>query len=166
MTERFIRQRSHVDGDASYFLNLAGEHAWKLGVSWTRLDEDALQGYKYPTCPLIGFYWNRPCVMGGVNYGRGQYGYYLVRADELTGPVGAFYDIFSDRWALDLQDSWTIAGLRTECECIANYDARPSVPNRRLFNFHCADKMAPRRRFIRDVEGDASLKVFESYGLY
>jgi hypothetical protein len=173
VTERFIRQRSHIDGDASYFLNLAGEHAWKFGISWTRLDEDVLQGYKYPTCPFIGFYWDRPLVLNGVNFSRGQYGYYLVRGNEVTGPAGGFYDIFSDRWAIYLQDSWTIArrftinaGLRTESEYIPNYDVGPNVPYRRPFNFHFSDKLAPRLGFIWDVKGDASLKIFGSYGLY
>ena len=72
--ERMIRQRSHADGDATYFLNLAGEHAWKFGVSWTRLYENALNAYKYPTCPYVQLYWNRPAILYGVNYGRGKYG--------------------------------------------------------------------------------------------
>ena len=86
---------------------------------------------------------------------------------------GQFYDMLSDRWAIYLQDSWTIAGrftfnagLRAESEYVPNYDAGPTVPYSRPINFHFADKLAPRLGFIWDVKGDASLKVFGSYGLY
>jgi len=110
---------------------------------------------------------------GFVNYGRGKYGYYQARGNEVTGPVGFNYDVFSDRWAIYLQDSWTIAGrftlnagLRAENEYIPNYDAGPTVPYSRPVNFHFADKLAPRLGFVWDVKGDASLKVFGSYGLY
>ena len=58
------------------------------------------------------------------------------------------------------------AGLRAESEYIPNYDAGPTVPYSRPINFHFEDKLAPRLGFVWDVKGDASLKVFGSYGLY
>ncbi len=171
--ERAIRPRSHVDGDASYFLELAGEHAWKFGVSWTRVGDDTLNASSIRPVHKSDFSGTVRLVLTGVNYGRGKYGYYQVRGNELTGPVGSYYDVISDRWAIYLQDSWTIAGrftlnagLRTESEYVPNYDAGPTVPYSRPINFHFGDKLAPRLGFVWDVKGDASLKVFGSYGLY
>ena len=87
-------RESHVDGDATYFLNLAGEHSWKFGVSWTRLSEDTLNGYKYPTVHISS--WLEPPArhLGGVNYGRGKYGYY--RSGETRRPVrSGIFTMFS-----------------------------------------------------------------------
>ena len=67
----------------------------------------------------------------GTNYGRGKYGYYGVRGNDVTGPFGNFYNAFGNMYAFYLQDSWTIAnrftlnfGLRAETENIPSF-ARP-----------------------------------------
>jgi hypothetical protein len=171
--ERNIRQRSHVDADMTYYLNLAGEHAWKFGISWVRPMEDKLYAYKYPSCPFIRLAWNRSRIVGGVDYGRGEYGFYQVWGSELTGPVGHFWKAHSDRWALYLQDAWTIAdrltinaGLRTEKEYVPNYSDDPELKGLVPIDFQFKDKLAPRLGVIYDVLGDSSLKIFGSYGLY
>jgi len=173
VTERWIRQRSHADADMTFYLNLAGEHAWKFGVSWVRSNEDALQAYKYPDCPYIGLGWNRSVILGGVNYGRGEYGYYSVNGNELTGPSGVYFKVHSDRWALYLQDSWTIAnrltinaGVRTEQEYIPNYSDDPAFKGVNVIEFEFKDKLAPRLGVVYDVFSDSSLKIFGSYGHY
>ena len=171
--ERRIRQRSHIDADMSLYLNLAGEHAWKFGVSWVRSMEDVLDAYKYPSCPLVSYYWNRSAILYGVDYGRGEYGYYSVYGNELTGPRGMFWKVHNDRWALYLQDSWTIAdrltinaGVRTEKEYVPNYSDDPALKDLKPIDFQFKDKLAPRLGAIYDVFGDSSLKIFGSYGLY
>ncbi len=173
VTERLIRQRSHLDADVSYYFKLAGEHAWKFGVSWVRSGEDVLNAYKYPSCPSVNFYWNRSAILYGVDYGRGTYGYYSVFGNEATGPVGLFYKAHSDRWALFLQDSWTFAhkltinaGVRTEKEYVPSYSDDPTLKDFKPIDFQFKDKLAPRFGVIYDVFGDSSLKVFGSYGLY
>ena len=44
---------------STYYLNLAGEHAWKFGAQWSRTTEDWQDGYKYPDYPNISLAWNR-----------------------------------------------------------------------------------------------------------
>ena len=173
VTERMIRQRSHVDADMTFYLNLAGEHAWKFGASWIRSSEDELNALKYPNCPGIGLAWNRSAILYGVNYGRGKYGFYSVNGSELTGPSGYFWNVYNDRWAFYLQDSWTIAdrltinaGIRTEKEYIPNYSDDPALKDLRPIDFQFKDKLAPRAGVIYDVFGDSNLKIFGSYGLY
>jgi hypothetical protein len=174
--ERLIRQRSHADADVTYYVNLAGEHAWKFGVSWNRDREDVLNALKYPTCPAVYLYWNQPYYL---YYDpthpafEGKYGVYQVAGNEATGPFGAFYKVHSDRWSLYLQDSWTIAkkftinaGLRAEKEYVPPYTNDPAYKNVKMIDFKFGDKLAPRVGFIYDVLGDSSLKIFGSYGLY
>jgi len=173
VTEKNLAQRSHVGGDFTYYLNFAGEHAWKFGAQWVRTAEDFADGFKYPDYPNIGFSWGRPFIYLGQNYGQGTYGYYSVTGNEVTGPRGFFYKVNSDRWALYLQDSWTIKGkltlnlgIRTESENVPNYSDDPALKGIRPIDFKFGDKLAPRLGFIYDVFGDANLKIFGSYGLY
>ena len=177
VTERYIDQRYHADADLTYYLNLAGEHAWKFGVSWNRSREDRFAGFKYPDYPNVAFYWDRgyylqndPAHPGPF---RGKYGIYQVFGNEATGPYGLVYDVHSDRWTLYLQDSWTIAGrftvnagLRAEQEYVPAYTDDPAYENAKPIDFKFKDKLAPRLGFVYDVLGDSSLKIFGSYGIY
>ena len=38
--EKKLAQKSYAGGDLTYYLNLAGEHAWKFGAQWSRTTED------------------------------------------------------------------------------------------------------------------------------
>jgi hypothetical protein len=174
VVEKRVAQKSYVNGDLTYYLNFAGEHAWKFGAQWVRTSEDWQSGYKYPDCPSISLAWNVPFNWWyGQDYGRGTYGYYQVSGNEASGPIGYFYKVHSDRWALYLQDSWTIRGrltlnlgLRTESEYLPSYTDDPSLKGIKPIEFEFGDKLAPRLGFIYDVFGDANLKVFGSYGIY
>ena len=173
VTDRKRAQRSSIGGDLTYYLTFAGEHALKFGALWVRTAEDFKDGYKYPDDPSISFTWGRPFIYLGQNYGGGAYGVYTVQGNEATGPIGYFYNVHADRWALYLQDSWTIKdrltlnlGLRTESEYIPSYSSKPGLQGLKPINFTFADKLAPRLGFVYDVSGDASLKIFGSYGLY
>jgi len=173
VVEKRVAQKSYVNGDLTYYLNFAGEHAWKFGAQWVRTSEDWQSGYKYPDYPGIAFSWDRPFIYYGQNYGRGTYGYYQVSGNEASGPFGYFYKVHSDRWALYLQDSWTIKGrltlnlgLRTESEYLPSYTDDPATKGLKPIEFTFGDKLAPRLGFIYDVFGDANLKVFGSYGIY
>ncbi len=173
VTEKMVAQRSYVGCDLTYYLNLAGEHAWKFGAQWVRTSEDWKNGYKYPDYPYIGLAWGRPFIYLGQNYGQGSYGYYYAYGNEATGPYGLFYKVHSDRWALYLQDSWTIKGrltlnfgIRTEREYLPSYTDDPALKGIKPIEFKFDDKLAPRVGFVYDVFGDANLKIFGSYGLY
>jgi hypothetical protein len=125
--------------------------------------------------PEVFLNWDRPFVAFGVNYGRGTYGYYEVRGNNATGPFGGFWKVYNERWALYLQDSWTIAdrltlniGLRAETEYLPPYTAAlpAGYESWRPMEFDFQDKLSPRIGFVYDVFGDASLKVFGSLGRY
>ena len=171
--EKKLAQKAYVGGDLTYYLNLAGEHAWKFGAQWSRTTEDWQSGYKYPDYPNIGLAWNRSLISLGVDYGRGTYGYYSVTGNEETGPYGFFFKAHSDRWALYLQDSWTIKGrltlnlgLRAENEYIPVYSTDPAFEGVKPIDFGFGDKLAPRLGFVYDVTGNSDLKVFGSIGVY
>jgi hypothetical protein len=169
-----IRYKNHAEADFTFYVNLAGEHAWKAGVGYVKQGEDADNtiNMQYPD---TYFYWDRDLVQYGVNYGRGTYGYVEVRGNADTGPFGEFYNAYNERWALYLQDSWTIAdrltlnlGVRAETEYLPPFtaDLPPEYSSWRPMEFGFGDKLSPRIGFVYDVFGDASLKVFGSYGRY
>ena len=171
--ERLIKRKAHLGADFTYFMDLAGEHSWKFGVQWVRQGEDTSRvvDQNYPD---VYFYWGRPAVVSGYNYGTGAYGHVEVRGNEDTGPFGEFFDVHNDRWSLYAQDAWTIGekltlniGIRAESEYIPPFSEDPSIPSGfKPIEFSFGDKLAPRLGFIYDVMGDATLKVFGSYGLY
>ncbi|OGD38159.1 MAG: hypothetical protein A2V45_04850 [Candidatus Aminicenantes bacterium RBG_19FT_COMBO_58_17] len=169
-----VRYKNHAEADFTFYLNLAGEHAWKAGIGYIRQgeDEDSSVNSEFPE---TYFNWGRPLVLFGKTYTSGTYGYVEVRGNADTGPFGSFYNVYNERWAVYLQDSWTIAdrftlnlGLRAESEYMPPYTA--SLPagyeNWRPMEFDFKDKLSPRLGFVYDVFGDASLKVFGSFGLY
>jgi len=175
-TKKLISYKNHAEADFTFYVNLAGEHAWKAGVGYVKQgeDHDSTINQQYPEYRI---YWGRPLIQYGVNYGTGTYGYVEVRGNQTTGPFGEFFNAYNERWALYLQDSWTIAdrftlnlGLRAETEYLppftdkANLD--PAYQNWRPMEFGFGDKISPRVGFVYDIFGDASLKVFGSYGRY
>ncbi|MFO7732392.1 MAG: TonB-dependent receptor [Candidatus Aminicenantes bacterium] len=164
-------EKYSVSADLNYFVSLAGEHSWKLGGQWVR------QGQNYdvsPKYPILFFAWDRDLIAYGTNYGRGTYGYYAARGNDVTGPFGDVYEAYSNRWAFYLQDSWTLsnritvnAGLRTESEYIPSYaTGNPDFENLRPIKFGFDKKLAPRLGIVFDVFGDSSLKVFGSLGWF
>lgn len=171
--EKYLHYKNYFNADFTYYLSLGGEHAFKGGFEWVRQGEDVNSTIN-PQYPDVYFYWNRPVIIGGTNYGRGTYGYYEVRGSPETGPFGEWYNVANNRWALYLQDSWTITdrftlnlGVRTEREYVPPYSEDPSIPpGFRPIEFDFNEKISPRLGFIYDVFGDASLKIFGSYGLY
>ncbi|MCR4410602.1 MAG: TonB-dependent receptor [Candidatus Saccharicenans sp.] len=157
-----LREKISSNLDATYYMNLAGEHAWKAGVQFIYLHEN----YDYtPNAPRINLYWNRSS-----SFGRGTYGYYIIRHGYMSYPYGWAWNIHSNNWALYLQDSWTIGnrltlnfGVRTEYEYIPSFDPTYDITP---IKFDFADKLAPRLGLVYDVFGDSSLKLFGSFGIY
>ena len=173
--KKLIRAKGYVNADFNYFVNLGGEHSWKAGVQWVRQKDDVDRSNSQPVVYLS---WDMDNILGGeiVPPGRGTYGYYSVRGNDATGPYGSFYNPVSTRWALYLQDSWTPdfakgkltinAGVRTEYEYIPSYSQEEGFKDVKPIEFKFQDKLAPRIGFVYDVFGDATTKIFGSYGLY
>jgi len=170
--------RKHVEArwsaamDVSYFIDLAGEHALKAGFGWNRGERD--------TWEALAHDYNYLCW--GVDYSSPnlgdvptEYGYFYA-----VDPAGDIYNIHSDRFAIFVQDSWTIAkrltlnfGVRLESENYPSFvdpasDLAKEHPEylNDFIKFDFADKIAPRLGFAYDIFGDSRLKVFGSWGLY
>ena len=169
-TKKIIRQKYNGNIDLTYFANLAGEHAFKIGGQYVRQGENVDNS---ATVPLIYLGWDNTFSAYGNDYGRGTYGWYAVRGNDLTGPYGSFYNAQSDQWAFYAQDSWTIArkltinaGVRTESEYIPAYSQNPDYVGLKPIDFPFKKKISPRLGFIYDVFGDSSLKVYGSFAIY
>jgi len=158
--------------DLSYYLSLAGEHAWKAGVQFIRDVESQNAGAPFPH---VNINWDQASAAlegYGVPPFRGTYGNYEIISG-WNSPYGYTWDAHRDAWAVYLQDSWTIngrltlnAGLRTETEYIPSFstsvDPEDLIPIRFTFD----QKFAPRLGAVYDVFGDSSLKIFGSFGIY
>ena len=170
VTSAYINSRASLNLDLTYYLSLAGEHAWKAGFQWIRLHENVNSG---PVAPLVNIYWGLGYTMPDGSIIKGNYGYYTVRNDFIS-PYGSNFNVASDNWAIYLQDSWTIGqkltlnfGLRTESEYVPSLATNdPNFANYKPIQFGFDKKLAPRLGAVYDVFGDSSLKVFGSFGIY
>ena len=171
VVKKSINEKLSLGFDLSYFMNLAGEHSWKAGFNWARRGQDV---DNTAFGPILFFAWDRDMIAYGVNYGRGKYGYYGVRNNDVAGPYGDYYKAYGNMLSFYVQDSWTIAnrftinfGVRAESEVIPSYaTGNPDFENLDAIKFGFADKLAPRLGFVWDVKGDSSLKVFGSFGMF
>ena len=161
--------------DLSYYVSLAGEHAWKAGIQMVRDQEDVNRDAG--VYPHVNLYWDATCsalAPYGTPAFRGTYGYYRV-ISSWTSPYGAVWKIHRNNYAIYLQDSWTIggkltlnAGVRTESEYIPSMTSDTSLEGytQTPIKFGFDQKLAPRLGLVYDVFGDSSLKIFGSYGIY
>jgi len=169
-TVKRLDEKYSVNADLTYFVNLAGEHSWKMGVQFVRQGQDYDDGISHP---MIFLGWDRDYIAYGTNYGRGTYGYYGVRGAGDAGPYGDVYKVYSNRWAMYIQDSWTISnkftlnfGVRAESEYIPYYGSDEDLAGIRPMEWGFGEKIAPRLGFVYDVNGDSSFKIFGSFGIY
>ncbi|MFO7865191.1 MAG: TonB-dependent receptor [Candidatus Aminicenantes bacterium] len=172
VTNQRLKQRQSANLNFTYYINLAGEHSWKAGVQWVRLHQNIDDTIKYP---YFQFGWDSDFQY--IDTGervRGEYGYYAVRGGEFTGPYGTFAEVYSNRWAFFIQDSWSPEfarnltlniGVRMESEDIPSYSDLPEYQDPPI-QFGFGDKIAPRLGFVYDVFGDTKTKIFGSFGYY
>ncbi|MCP4219190.1 MAG: TonB-dependent receptor [bacterium] len=159
--ERVIENKMTANIGMTYYANMGGEHVFKAGIQLVKIGLDKSRSYPYD---YYGFYWNRDYESPNLGTVPTTLGYVEVR-----DPYGSTADMTSNRWALYLQDSWTIGdkltlnlGLRAESEEIP-----AMIPEIESFvKFDFSEKIAPRIGFAYDVFGDSSLKFFGSFGIY
>ncbi len=178
--QRDIQLKYTAAVDATWYVDLAGEHMWKAGIQWVRITQDVFDAAPYDSWY---FWWLEPYQSASYDIPigdtfRGQtndYGYMAA-----YDPLGTIAAISSNRIALYLQDSWTIGnkltlnfGVRAEQEDIPSFvdpTSQAAIDNPEFLEppiaFDFIDKLAPRFGFAYDVFGDATLKVFGSAGIY
>ncbi|MEZ5415939.1 MAG: TonB-dependent receptor [Vicinamibacterales bacterium] len=161
ITEFDTTKRATFNADVNKVFNLGGFHTLKAGYGFQHVVND-INSY-YPG-GFVQITWGGSFVFGGVNRGKGTYGFYEVNDRRTTNKAGA--DIHS----LFIQDQWTIGnkltlnlGVRTEDEKVPSF--RPEYLETAI-HFSMKDKIAPRLGAAYDVWGDGKLKVFGSWGLY
>ncbi len=158
--------------DVSYFIDLAGEHAFKAGVGWNRAQRNTWEALAHD---YYYFDWGVDYSSPNLGLVPTEYGYFYV-----VDPAGDIYNINSDRFNIFIQDSWTIAnrltlnfGVRMESENYPSFvdpnsDLAKEHPEylRDFIKFDFNDKIAPRLGFAYDIFGDSRFKVFGSWGIY
>jgi hypothetical protein len=163
-TTKDIQTRFTANFDGTLYMDLAGEHVLKGGVQAIRIAQDVDDGYPYD---LNYYYWGLDWQSPNLGTVPTTYGYMEVR-----DPFGTLAKIHSMRWALFLQDSWTIAnrftlniGIRAEKEDIPSFSDLPEYQYPPIA-FDFTEKIAPRVGFAYDIFGDSSMKIFGSFGVY
>jgi len=165
-----VKMTASIDG--TLYFDLGGEHMLKAGFQFNKLTQDVFNAAPYD---YWYFAWGEDYEgPGGVTIPT-TYGYMGAR-----DPLGTIANISSNRMAIFLQDSWTIGnkltlnlGVRAEKEDIPSFvdPANPILVEHPEYGeppiaFGFIDKLAPRIGFAYDIFGDASLKVFGSFGMY
>ncbi len=161
-TSKDINEKLTGSMNLTYYADmLGGEHVIKAGVQYVRLGVDKDDAYPYD---YYRFYWGDDYESPNLGTVPTTLGYVEVR-----DPFGVIATVNSTRWALYLQDSWTIGnrftlnlGVRAEKEDIPAFAPGYEPP----IQFAFGDKLAPRIGFAWDILGDSSLKVFGSFGIY
>ena len=165
-----IQDRTTGTLDGTFYLDLGGEHVWKAGVQFERIHQDVDDAMPND---YYRFYWGDDYHSPNLGTVDTTYGYLEVRE-----PFGVLAEIESFRWAIFLQDSWTIAdrltlnlGVRLEKEDIPSFASEAVLAEYPQFGeppvtFDFFEKIAPRIGFAYDVFGDATLKFFGSFGIY
>lgn len=154
--------RDFIGVDASYFLNLGGEHQFKVGLQTEAISNDVQSGYN---ADRILYYAGVPYTSPGTGVTNiGQYGVFRLLNISTQGEAG------TRNTALFIQDTWRVrpnltlnAGIRSEQERVPNFGTTGvEFP----IEFGWGDKLAPRVGFTYDPFNDGRTKIYGSWGLY
>jgi hypothetical protein len=161
ITDFDTTKRRSFDVDYNHVFNAGGSHSVKAGYGYQHFSND-IDAF-YPG-GYIDIFWDRSFSFGGVDRGRGQYGYYIVNDRRITNETS------SRIHSLFVQDQWTIQnrltlnlGIRTENEVVPTF--RPDILEN-AFEFGFGEKIAPRLGAAYDLRGDGVTKLFGSWGRY
>lgn len=175
-TQFNIQDRLTASVDGTFYADFGGEHVFKAGVQFERIHHNADDAYPFNYYRL---YWGDDYDSPQLGLQQTTLGYLDVR-----WPFGVVAEKNSNRWAVFLQDSWTVGrkltlnfGLRLEKEEIPSYAGEEVIAAGKLEDppqdygkapvaFDFFEKMAPRFGFAYDVFGDSTLKFFGSIGIY
>jgi hypothetical protein len=181
--KKYLIEKISNNFDVSYYLNFAGEHAFKAGIGYNYLREDVFDG---STHPRVMIYWGETTNDLDFNIGPeadpvnnpgdvyGKYGFYLVRGS-FTSPYGGVWKVTSNNVSLYVQDSWTIKnrltlnlGVRAESQYMPAFTDNKEYEGwtKNPVKFNLGQTLAPRLGVTYDVFGDSSLKIFASFGIY
>lgn len=161
LSKRQFYQRLFTNINTIWYKTLAGQHTFKAGVRFERVNNEMNSGYQYP---IFSIYWNstRTSSLDGSRQ-RGTYGYWRART------YGTFGEAHANNWSVWIQDSWTVkdkltinAGVRAESEEVPSYSGSTGVG----LKFSFGDKLAPRLGFSYDVKGDGKWKAYGSFGWF
>jgi hypothetical protein len=161
ITDFDTTKRQTFDADYNHVVSAAGLHTFKAGYGYQHVENDINSFYPGG---YVNIFWDRSFPFGGVDRGRGVYGYYEVNDRRITSKAG------SDIHSLYVQDQWTVGtrltlnlGVRTEHETVPTF--RPEyLENAFVFGF--GEKLAPRLGAAYDLWGDGRAKLFGSWGRY
>ena len=154
--------RTNVNGDITRYAHFKGEHAFKAGFQFERIQNDVDTGARAPN---VSISWNSSRTTNDLTprIVRGTYGYYTVAQSYTIGAIRA------NNMGAFIQDAWTLNhkltlnyGLRVETEDIPSYNeaAGPGI------TFGWGDKISPRIGFAYDVKGDSRWKLYGSWGVF
>jgi len=153
-------QRLFTNVNSIWYKSLAGQHTFKGGFRFERINNEMNNGYQFP---IYSIYWNSTRTTSAGERVRGTYGYWRARQVVTLGEAK------SNNWSVWLQDSWTIknrltinAGVRTESEEVPSYSGESGIG----IKFGFADKLAPRLGFAYDFKGDGKWKAYGSFGWF
>jgi outer membrane receptor protein involved in Fe transport len=154
-----LYQRIGFSGDATFFADFAGHHAFKGGAQFHRIRNDVFSAEQ---APHITFNWDASRSTLDGRSVRGTYGYYSWRQ---FGTIG---DVHVNNLGFFFQDDWSVnnrltlnLGVRTEREDVPSY-----VEGLNGIKFSFADKFAPRVGLAYDVTGNGKWKLFGSWGVF
>ncbi|HTV00827.1 MAG TPA: TonB-dependent receptor [Luteitalea sp.] len=152
-------QRLVAQGDATFYVSAAGQHAFKTGVAFERFKNDVFDAEQQPH---VTYSWDLSRTTLDGRTVRGAYGYYVWRQFGTQGNPQ------SDNLGFFLQDAWTVnnrltinAGVRFENEKVPSY-----VDGLDGIEFDFADKFAPRLGVAYDPFGNGKTRVYGSWGKY
>ncbi|MGH9161667.1 MAG: TonB-dependent receptor, partial [Vicinamibacteraceae bacterium] len=164
-TRRDNLNRLDVQADATWYANIAGQHAFKGGMQINRVGNDVFFG---ETGNRVSLFWDQAYQGNGVAE-RGEFGYYGVRSNGVDPNLGFLRagNVESNSVGLFIQDAWTInnrltlnLGLRTEKEDLPSFNEFSGI------SFGFGEKIAPRAGFAWDLRGDGRTKVYGSWGIF
>lgn len=164
-----LQERKFVQGDATWFGHLAGEHQVKGGFQADLRGENVNSGQQAQNITLD---WGAQFANTGP---QGVYGYYSVNSNLALPQEGEITQgkAASDVYGLFVQDTWSVTskltlnlGIRSESEKVPAYTSDNNDYGPYPIQFGFADKIAPRLGAAYDLFGDGRWKLYGDWGVF
>lgn len=164
-----ILDRKFLQGDATWFTHLAGEHQIKGGVQADLRGDNVNSGNLGQTITLN---WGSQFATTGP---QGIFGYYSLNSNAAVPSEGFITQgrVASDVVGIFLQDTWSATskltlnlGIRTENEKVPAFTNQNNDYGQYPIKFGFGDKIAPRLGAAYDLKGDGRWKVYGDWGIF